>query len=256
MVTRRRLARVFVLPLVLLIIGMASGTANSSVLFCAFDDDPACWGGGGGGDPCQEQQHLFRRGSTVEATGVRSEILVRSRNLDANCFAYSESHSTTHIRGGAFMDSWAEVGWVVDGTGGGQFRWFWETGIGSAVYHGHLGTGTQISCCGWWGFKVQRVHGTGRWKFYMDPGANGNFQQVGPGEGDQLNFNKGRPWSETARTSPGTQAWDDHRELRRKLCDDCEYNRWEENWLVADGIVGWDTLTPVDPPHQYRVVPA
>jgi hypothetical protein len=189
-------------------------------------------------------QHLFRQepfNSTADA--IRSHIYVRDRGLNPDCTADAESHSTAHVRNST-GDKFAEVGWeehwhCPSGSCTHNHNIFWEVKIGSTII-GHLHNGPHFACCGWYGFKVENVPGTLRWKFFFDPGANGGWIQVGPSDGQNADFGQGVPQGETARRGGSrTGASDEHSALARKNCDSCTMQDWTNNDFRSDDISGW-----------------
>lgn len=212
---------------------------------CIFAEPELCVSGGGGSDPCTHEQVIFRKAGNDHTVGARSSVYVGGRRPDLNCAPTAESHSTVHMRD-IFDTKWAEIGWVLDvSTGSARWRVFWETGAHGLVTGGGFSYGFQIGCCGWRGYKVLNVQGTGRWKFFYDSGS-GVFQQVGPSDGYQAGFQEGTPMGETGRRGPATEADDDHNNLSKKGCDSCNFSPWSENQFWMDTISGYhaSVLTP------------
>lgn len=111
--------------------------------------------------------------------------------------------------------------------------------IGSTII-GHLHNGPHVSCCALYGFKVQNVTDTLKWKFFYDPNANGGWIQVGPAGGQDANFGRGVPMGETARRGgAATGAADEHKNLKRVACEGCGVAAWTNNVLHSDGISNW-----------------
>jgi hypothetical protein len=189
---------------------------------------------------CSTEQAFFRQntaGATV-AAGTQNDIYVRDATLEELCSAYAERHSTAHVRGP--IGQWAEVGWVEKWTAGSNKIWraFWEWSDGGGTIVGGFLSGQQITCCGWYRFKVEYLSSAGGWQFFIDPGADGGFVQIG-GTGTP-GFTLGRAMGETGRRPDYTTGLKDHhRTLKYKTCSSCAYQSWPDNSTYTSPPSGW-----------------
>lgn len=212
---------------------------------------PAAW------SSCHNtEQGLFRMDTgTQSADGVISTNYLRDRDLNPDCHDDAEAHSTEHVKN-SMVTKWAEVGWHEYWRQGAvwyhDFNIFWEVGTGDMIV-GHLANGPDIACCQWLKFKVRNIENSNKWEFFYDPGANGNWIQVGPSGGQGATFGTGIPMGETARRGgTATGAADEHKGLLRKTCGSCNYNDWSDNTNFDNDISNWHANRLSD--TRYEVV--
>jgi hypothetical protein len=182
---------------------------------------------------CNSEQSIFVRALTTDANGTLNVIEMHDRDLNSDCYgAGGLTWSTAHMTS-AFATRQAEVGYV-ESWGAGQshiFQAFWEAQIGNMVYGG-FNTGPVLGCCADVAFKVVSVPGTNDWKYYLDYGNNGGWNQIGPANGHTAGFDQGVPEGETSRAGgTATGAYDHQHGLQKKQGETGSYTFWGGNVL-------------------------
>jgi hypothetical protein len=187
---------------------------------------------------CSHEQYGMRRMTGDTGPGTQADIYVRNRTLNDQCTgpSSSEAHSTAHSTS---PPRFAEVGWVERGDNFFEHKWdvWWEYHDSSMTY-GNFGDGDSIGCCSWYRFRVRYTTGDGGWKFFYDPGANGNFIQIGalvhPG------FTDGISIGETGRRPGSVTGLKDHmRNMMYKPSGSASFTSWLGNSTYAPLPSGW-----------------
>lgn len=179
--------------------------------------------------------------SSTLGSGTQNDIYIRNRSLTTNC--NGAAAFSTALVGDDSSPRFAEIGWVERWTNGAgsnhQWDLFWEYNDGTAV-HGGFNSGVSVSCCSWYRFRVRYDLSDGNgWKFFYDPGANGNFIQLGglvhPG------FTQGNLKGETSRYPTTETSLRDHqRNLRWIQCGSgCSWQDWTDNRAQTSAPSGW-----------------
>jgi hypothetical protein len=96
--------------------------------------------------------------------------------------------------------------------------------------YGGFNTGPQLGFCADVAFKVVSVPGTNKWKYYLDYGNNGGWNQIGPSDGQSAGFNQGVPMGETSRFGGTATGASDHQHgLQKKQGETGSFTYWGSN---------------------------
>jgi hypothetical protein len=182
----------------------------------------------------------YNTAGTRVAAGTQNDIYVRNGTLNSTCGQgfNDERHSTAHLAGP--NGGWAEAGWDEIWGPNNTHEWwsFWEWSDGGGGYTGGFNSGPAIACCGWYRYEAEYLSSAGGWEFFVDPGADGGFIQMGsvghPG------FTLGEARGGTGRRPDATTGLNDHmRNLKYETCGTCSYIAWTDNATRANLPTGW-----------------